>query len=242
MKRVGAKSLIVLGVFLFGLYALVLAQKEKLSKARIFLPDTRWDFGYIPKGGSVSHVFKVRNIGEDTLIIVRVRPGCACTMVPLSKDRLAPDETANLEAIFNSEKIRKGKISKSIQIISNDPTKPFEDLHFTANVGGTNSLVKLIPEEVCFDTILQGREAERRLTAENISGEELSIELIDGPKDFVDLNVKKRSLKPGERTEITLRLKKDAPQGSFRTSFTLDFENSKMVRITVPVYGIVTTK
>ena len=163
-------------------------------------------------------------------------------MVPLSKDRLAPDETANLEAIFNSEKIRKGEISKSIQIISNDPTKPFQDLNFTARVGEVNSLVKLIPEEVCFDTILQGREAERRLTAENISGEELSIELIDGPKDFVDLNVKKRSLKPGERTEITLGLKKDAPQGSFRTSFTLDFENSKIVRITVPVSGVVATK
>jgi hypothetical protein len=242
MKRLGTKSLIFLSVFFFGLYVLVLAQKEKLSKARIFLPDTRWDFGYIPKGGSVSHVFKVRNIGEDTLIIVRVRPGCACTMVPLSKDRLAPDETANLEAIFNSEKIREGEISKSIQIISNDPTKPFEDLHFTANVGGTNSLVKLTPGEVRFDTILQGREAERRLTAENISGEELSIELIDGSKDFVDLNVKKRNLKPGERTEITLRLKKDAPRGSLRTSFTLDFENSKMVRITVPVYGVVATK
>jgi hypothetical protein len=242
MKRLGAKSLILLGVFLFGLYVLVLAQTEKLSKARIFLPDTRWDFGYIPQGGSVSHIFKVRNIGEDTLIIVRVRAGCGCTSVPLSKDRLAPDETANLEAIFNSEKIRKGKTSKSIQIISNDPTKPFQDLHFTARVGETNSLVKLTPEDVCFDSIHQEKETKRRLTVENISREKLSVELIDEPKNFVELSLKERSLQPGEKVEITLGLKKDAPQGRFRTSFTLDFENSKIVRITVPVHGVVATK
>ncbi len=242
MKRLSAKSLVLLSLFLFGLYVLVLAQTEKLSKARIFLPDTRWDFGYIPQGGSVSHIFQVKNIGEDTLIIVRVRPGCACTMVPLSKDRLAPNEIADLEVIFNSEKIRKGRTSKSIQIISTDPTKPFQDLHFTARVGEANSLVKLTPEQVCFDTIFQEKEAKLMLTVENISEEKLSVELIDEPKDFVDLNVKGRSLQPGEKAEITLRLKKDAPQGSFRTSFTLDFENSKIVRITVPVNGVVATK
>lgn len=242
MKSVGAKSLILLGVFFFGFCVLVLAQKEKLSKARIFLPDTRWNFGYVPKGSSVSHTFKVKNIGQDTLIIVRVRPGCACTTVPLPKDRLAPDETTDLEVIFDSEKIRTGKASKSIQISSNDPTKPFQDLHFTARVGETNSLVKLTPPEVCFDTIHQEKEAKRRLTVENISGEKLSVELIDRPKDFVDLNIKRRNLKPGEKTEITLGLEKNAPQGSFRTSFTLDFKNSKIVRITVPVCGVVAAR
>ena len=242
MKGLGAKSLFLMGVFFFSLHALVLAQKEKLSRARIFLPDTRWDFGYVPKGGSVTHIFKVKNIGEDTLIIVRVRPGCACTMVPLSKDRLAPNETADLEVTFDSEKIRTGKTSKSIQIISNDPAKPFQDLHFTARVGESNSLVKLTPEEICFDTIQRVKEAKRMLTVENISGEELSIDLIDAPKHFVDLNLKDHSLKPGEKAEISVELKKDAAQGSFRTSFTLSFENSKMVRVTVPVSGVVATK
>ncbi len=241
MKKFDSKRLILLVSFLFGLYALVLAE-ERLSGARIFLPDTRWDFGYIPNQGSVSHVFQVKNIGEDTLIIVRVRPGCACTTVPLSKDRLGPHETADLEVIFDSEKIRPGKTSKSIQIISNDPTKPFQNLHFTATVGEANSLVRLTPEEVCLDTVHQEGTVERKLTVENISGEELSMDLIDEPKDCVDLNIKKRTLKPAEKCNITLGLKKDTPPGSFHTCFTLNFENSKMVRITVPVYGVVTAK
>jgi hypothetical protein len=242
MKGLRAKSLILMGVFFFGLSVPILAQEEKLSRARIFLPDTRWDFGYVPKKGSVSHIFQVKNIGEDTLIIVRVRPGCACTMVPLTKDRLAPGETADLEVVFDSEKIRQGKTTKSVQITSNDPTKPFQDLHFTANVRVTNSLVKLIPEEVRFDTVHQIKEAKQKLTVKNISGEKLSVELIGGSKDFVDLNIKKRSLKPGEKTEIILKLKEDAPQGSFHTSFTLDFENSRIVRVTVPACGVVATE
>ena len=242
MKRLRAKSLILLSVLFLILYAPVSAQEEKLSKARIFLPDTRWDFGYVPVGSSVSHTFQAKNIGEDTLIIVRVRPGCACTMVPLTKDRLAPGETAELELIFDSEKIRKGKISKSVQITSNDPTKPFQDMQFTARVRETNSLVKLTPEEVYFDTIGQKSEAQRKLTVENISKEKLSVDLIDGPREFVKVELEKRSLKPGEKAEIILELKKDAPPGSFRTSFTLDFQNSKMVRVTVPVSGVVAAK
>jgi hypothetical protein len=242
MKGRSAKSLILLCVFSFGFCVLVFAQEEKLSRARIFLPDTKWDFGYVPKGGSVTHTFQVKNIGEDTLIIVRVRPGCGCTSVPLSKDRLAPNETANLEVIFDSEKIKEGKTSKSIQIISTDPTKPFQDLSFTARVGELNSVVKLTPEEVFFDTVHGEKTVERSLTVENISQETLYVELVDSPKDFVDLNIQKNSLKPGEKTEITLGLKKDAPQGSFRTSFTIDFQNSNMVRITVPVYGVLTTE
>jgi hypothetical protein len=242
MKRPGIRSLILPCIFFLGLYALVLAQAEKLSKARIFLPDTRWDFGYVPKGGAVTHIFKVKNIGEDTLIIVRVRPGCACTTVPLSNNRLAPNETANLEVIFDSEKIRKGETSKKIQIISDDPTRPFQDLHFTARVGETNSLVKLIPEQVCFDTVHKKTETKRSLSVENISEEKLSVELVDNPKDFVELNFKKLDLMPGEKIEITLELKKDALVGGFNTSFTLDFENSKMVRVTVPVNGVVATR
>jgi len=242
MKRFGARKLILISIFLFGLYVLVLAQQENLSKARIFLPDTRWDFGYVPKGSSVSHIFQIKNIGEDTLIIVRVRSGCGCTTVPLFKDRLAPKETADLEVIFDSEKIRPGKTSKGIQIISNDPTKPFQDLYFTASVGETNSLVKLVPEEIFFDTIRQEKETKRTITLENISEEKLSVGLIEGPEDLVELNIERHSLKPGEKTQITLGLKKNPPPGSFRTSFTLDFQNSKMVRITVPIHGVVATK
>lgn len=239
MKRVVVKSLTLLGILFFGLYVLVLAQTEQLSKARIFLPDTRWDFGYVPKGGSVSHVFRIKNIGEDTLIIVKVRPGCGCTMAPLSKDRLAPDETADLEVIFDSEKIREGRTSKKVQIISNDPTKPFEDLLFTARVGETNSLVKFIPEGISFDTVVQKKKVTRSITVENISEEKLSIDLIDQPKEFVELDLKNKSLKPGEKTEIILQLKDDVPSGNFRTSFTLSFENSKVVRVSIPVDGVV---
>jgi hypothetical protein len=242
MERRKAKNLIFLGLFFLGLYVLALAQNENLSKARIFLPNTRWDFGYVSKGGSVSHIFQVKNIGEDTLILVRVRPGCGCTMVPFFKDHLAPDETSDLEVIFDTQKLRAGKTSKSIQITSNDPTKPFEELHFTASVGDTNSLVKITPEEVFFDTVHQGEEAKLKLTVENISKEKLSVELIEKPRDFVDFTIERLNLKPGETTEITLGLKKNAPLGSFRTAFTLDFENSKMVRVTVPIYGVVATK
>jgi hypothetical protein len=242
MNRFMTKKLMFFGFLFFGISVLVWAQEENLSKARIFLPEVRWNFGYLPQGGTVSHIFQVKNIGEDTLLIIRVRPGCGCTTVPLFKDRLAPKETADLEVIFDSDKIRPGKTSKSIQIISSDPTKPIEELHYTANVRDTNSLVKLTPEQIYFDTLPQGNQAKRTFFVENISPENLSVKLVEEPNGFVDVNVPRRSLKPGEKMEITLGLKKNVPAGSFRTTVTLDFENSKMVRVTIPVSGMMMTK
>jgi len=43
--------------------------------ARIQVSAEEFDFGRVPQGASISHVFWLKNIGEDTLRIADVKPG-----------------------------------------------------------------------------------------------------------------------------------------------------------------------
>jgi len=218
------------------------AQKGELSRAKISFSETMWDFGCVPKSGRVSHTYQIKNIGEDTLIIVKVRTSCGCATVPLSKQRIAPNETADMKVFFNPRKIRVGETRKKLQVISNDSSNPFTEVQFTAKIGMSSSLVKIIPSGINFDTISQGIEDEKSITIENISGEKLSMELIEGPGENVDLDLESKSLKPGESIQITLKLKKEAISGNLHTSLTLDFEGSKIARVSIPISGVIVSK
>jgi hypothetical protein len=42
---------------------------------RIQVSAEEFDFGRVPQGASISHVFWIKNVGEDTLRITDVKPG-----------------------------------------------------------------------------------------------------------------------------------------------------------------------
>ena len=217
-----------------------LAQKGELSRARISFSETMWDFGYVPKTGKVIHTYKIKNIGQDTLFIGKVRTTCGCTTTPLSKERIAPDETTDMKVLFDPEKLMTGdRTKRKLQVVSNDPMKPIAEVQFTAKLGRANSLVKVYPAGIDFDTVSQDAGATRTLMLENISGEKLSMELIEGPGEYVDIELPGNSLDPGEKVQITLRLKEGASLGNLYTSVTLDFECSKIVRVSIPIAAVV---
>jgi hypothetical protein len=199
-----------------------------------------WDFGYVPKTGKVIHTYKIKNIGQDTLFIGKVRTTCGCTTTPLSRERIAPDETTDMKVLFDPEKLMTGdRTKRKLQVVSNDPMKPIAEVQFTAKLGRANSLIKVYPVGIDFDTVSQDAGAARTVMLENISGEKLSMELIEGPGEYVDIELPGNSLDPGEKVQITLRLKEGASLGNLYTSVTLDFECSKIVRVSIPIAAVV---
>jgi hypothetical protein len=196
-----------------------------------------WDFGYVPKTGTVSHTYIVKNAGSDTLIIVKVRPDCGCTTTPMTQKRLLPNETTEMKIFFDPRKVVTNEVVKKLQIISNDPNNPISEAQFTARIGLTSSLVKLSPTEFNFDTLTLGAEGSRTITVENISKEQLSINVIESPVDYVDYSIGNKVIKPGESIQLVVKLKRGVAAGNFHTSLTLEFEGSKVARISIPIFG-----
>jgi len=48
---------------------------ESNYKGKMELLEDKFDFGYLPKHSKVSHIFWLKNIGNDSLEIIRIKPG-----------------------------------------------------------------------------------------------------------------------------------------------------------------------
>ncbi len=107
---------------------------EQLANAPVAVFETTThDFGEINQGDVVKYSFTLRNDGKDDLVIRNVRSSCGCTAAAPAKKVIAAGETAPINVEFNSRG-RKGKQSKSITIITNDPKTPTSSLRISSTI------------------------------------------------------------------------------------------------------------
>jgi hypothetical protein len=69
VRKIVMRKLIFAAAFVVGLTRLVFAEPK------IQVMEPRWDFGHVPQHSVLTHDYWVKNIGTDTLKIVRVKPG-----------------------------------------------------------------------------------------------------------------------------------------------------------------------
>ncbi|WP_321342820.1 DUF1573 domain-containing protein [uncultured Draconibacterium sp.] len=91
------------------------------------------DFGEMKQGDKKDHTFTLTNNGKTDLIIRRVRSSCGCTAVAPSKKVIAAGETAPIKVTFDSRG-KRGRQSKSITVITNDPKTPTSTLRISSQV------------------------------------------------------------------------------------------------------------
>ncbi|QIA07311.1 DUF1573 domain-containing protein [Draconibacterium halophilum] len=91
------------------------------------------DFGEMNQGDKKEHTFTLTNNGKTDLIIRRVRSSCGCTAVAPSKKVIAAGETAPIKVTFDSRG-KRGRQSKSITVITNDPKTPTSTLRISSQV------------------------------------------------------------------------------------------------------------
>jgi hypothetical protein len=65
---------VVLLVFLVCLVGGFVSQAQA-EGPKLLIPQTMFDFGYVPPQSVISHYYLVKNVGEDTLRIENVKPG-----------------------------------------------------------------------------------------------------------------------------------------------------------------------
>ncbi len=82
------------------------------------LPETSFDFGKIPQGKPVTHIFAVENLGSDSLRITNVQASCGCTTPQWEHDQVqAPGEKTKITVGYNAA--AEGPFTKSITITYN---------------------------------------------------------------------------------------------------------------------------
>ncbi len=92
-----------------------------------------YDFGEMKQGDKKDYTFTLTNGGKSDLQIRNVRSSCGCTAVAPSKKVVSPGETVPIKVTFDSRG-KRGRQSKSITVITNDPKNPTSTLRVSSNI------------------------------------------------------------------------------------------------------------
>lgn len=108
--------------------------KEQLENAPAAKFETTVvDFGEMNQNDKRDVKFKFTNTGKSDLIIRKVRSSCGCTTVTPPNTVIKPGESSSIDAVFNSG-LYKGKQTKVINVVTNDPKTSQVVLTVTGNV------------------------------------------------------------------------------------------------------------
>ncbi|HOZ80426.1 MAG TPA: DUF1573 domain-containing protein [Ferruginibacter sp.] len=82
------------------------------------MKELEYDFGRIPQGKPVTHIFTVENTGKDSLTISNVQASCGCTTPEWERNKaLAPGEKTKITVGYNAA--AEGPFTKYITILYN---------------------------------------------------------------------------------------------------------------------------
>lgn len=83
------------------------------------LKETEFDFGKIPQGKPVTHIFEVTNNSKTALKIANINASCGCTTPEWEKDKtVAPGEKTNITVGYNAA--AEGAFTKFITVTYNE--------------------------------------------------------------------------------------------------------------------------
>ena len=94
-----------------------------ITTPRITVSENKHNFGKVKEGTVLTWDLGIKSTGDAELIITDVHTSCGCTAALLSNDRLKPGESGSVKIELDTSRM-KGKKTRTIAIISNDPVNP----------------------------------------------------------------------------------------------------------------------
>jgi hypothetical protein len=222
---------------------LILAVSVAVDAAppRLLVAEPIIDLGTVAPGEELEATFSLENQGDEPLTI-DARPTCGCTVAQWDKS-VAPGETGEIHTTIDTSNLR-GKVTKSIMVISNDPELPTTRLVLNVEV---RPVLEILPRPIVRLQAKQGEAASTAVVLSPIDAENAELEIIAIEPAAPYVTVTSRKLKPtGEedtagRHEITINLDESAPIGLVNVPVTVKTNHPKAATVSIRVVGTVTS-
>ncbi len=91
--------------------------QSAISEENLGLKESEYNFGKIPQGKPVTHIFEFTNTGKAPLMLDNVQASCGCTTPQWNKDTLAPGATSKITIGYNAA--NEGSFTKPVTITYN---------------------------------------------------------------------------------------------------------------------------
>lgn len=192
-----------------------------------------FDFGTVYQGENVRHAFTFTNKGSAPLVIEKVSSSCGCTAALASAKSLAPGESGEIQASFDSTRFR-GSVSKTVYLYTNDPAQPMVQLQLRGNV---REEVTIEPQQVHFGAVTPKRTVRSTVSLSNQGKAEVRLDGLETTAPELTARLSAEVIPPGGKVavELTLTPKPGQPRFSGYVLFKADGTIRHDLRI--PVYA-----
>ncbi len=173
------------------------------------------DFGTVSEGTQASYEFKVKNVGNQPVIIANVQPSCGCTTPDWTKDPILPGKTGIIKAVYNSTG-RPGPFHKSITVTSNG-ANPTAVIYIKGEVGPKDINISYTEEQkrmsprlavgstnYSFGKLEKGQKAVTKFTLKNTGFSDLIVQGIKSNCNCVSYKISEPAIKPGQSAILEL--------------------------------------
>jgi hypothetical protein len=175
-----------------------------------------YDFGNIAEGTQATHEFKLKNTGDQPVVISNVQASCGCTTPAWTKDPILPGKTGMVKAVYNSEG-RPGSFNKSITVTSNAASPSMilfikgvvvskSDAKTSITPADLENAPKLSLNKSAFDLgkLEKGQKAVTKIPYKNTGKSDLLVEGVQTACNCVSLHATPKAIKPGEQGILEL--------------------------------------
>jgi hypothetical protein len=178
-------------------------------------PESRHDFGAVPRGAKVKHDFMLVNRLAEPITILNLRPSCGCTSGRASASMLEPGQAAVIEAQMDTRNFVGMKSTVLyVTLMTAGGREAEAGLGVTANI---LSDVVLNPGSIDFGTVLRGQSPTKVLTIDRINAEEWRFQrMVSGSRALSAQLVETSRAGGSVSYTLSVSLKPDAPAGLLR--------------------------
>lgn len=220
--------------------AVVVAAQEEAAGPKLAIPEKTKDFGAVAQGQVLDANFKLMNEGTAPLLVKGVRPTCGCTVAEFDREVL-PGKEGWVKAKLDTTGFV-GPISKSILIVTDDPTTPTSSVIIKADV---KPFIEALPRPLLRFNAIQGETSAQTVTVVSDQTDPFKVTGVESDQPYVTGSV--RQLGPDElvkgkhtdQFEVTVSLAPTAPVGPINATLNVLTTHPKAPKLQLKVYGVV---
>jgi len=221
--------------FVLGVAVLLSVSGFALAGPADMFDEKEKDFGVSPKGTVLVHYFRFTNNTKNTVTLGQPRVSCGCVTPALSKNQLAPGETAAVIAYMDTRRIPQAGVTKTVIVYVPFQSPTFEEVALKVTTVTRDDLL-MSPDTLALGTVTKGKGAKATTKVTFTSDANWEIKKASSTGAYVIPEFKLASRSGTMVTyEVTATLDKDCPAGNWMSDIYLETSNAAVAKLRIPV-------
>jgi len=193
------------------------------------------DFGTSPKGTVLVHYFRFTNTTNQTMTLGTPRVSCGCTSAAVSKNSVAPGETAAVIAYMDTRRIPTANVTKSVLVYVPFMSPIQQEVTLRVTTVARDDLM-MSPDSLALGNIARGQTGKVSTKVTFMSDPNWQITEATSTGAYIKADFKEESRSGSLVTyDVTATLDKECPAGNWCSDIYLKTSNSAVAKLRIPV-------